>query len=263
MTTTDAPADYQSSVCPSWPNGASYHAQSSADMLAPGRFAQAEAYVRDWTEALDRAREDLARVQRQIADVVAELEALDGEVTQRPSQAISVCNRRMWLKLRLDSAYLKETMVLLRMRRLEALQEQQHDNRAMLSWQAAGLASPAMGVWQSLLNETRPEMLDGPTQLALAEELAELGLLFDAQDAFIAGTFDYTLGGGLSRMMRDFFFEEIAEPFVQNFLERRSLAAATVRQLVDRWSRERTFETGSAAAIARRMHPLGAPPKSA
>ncbi|MGS1024125.1 hypothetical protein [Burkholderia glumae] len=262
MTTTDAPADYQSSVCPLWPNGASYRAQSSADMLAPGRFAQAEAYVRDWTEALDRANEDLARVQRQIADVVAELEALDGEVTQRPSQSITVYSRRLCLELRLDAAYRKESTLLIRMRHLEALQEQQHDNRAMQSWQAVGFTSPAMGVWQSLLNEACPEVLDGPTQLALAEELAELGLLFDAQDALIAGA-DYRLGGALSRMMRDFFFEEIAEPFVQNFLERRSLAAATVRQLVDRWSSERTFETGSAAAIARRMHPLGAPPKSA
>lgn len=263
MTTSDAPADYQSSACPLWPNGASYHARSSADMLAPGRFAQAEAYVKAWTDALDQVREDLARVQRQIADVVAELEALDAEVTQRPSQSITVYSRRQCLKLRLDSAYLKETTVLIRMRRLEALQEQQHDNRAMLPWQAAGLASPAMGVWQSLLNETRPEMLDGPTQLALAEELAEAGLLFDAQDWFLTGASYHWLSGVSSGIARAFFFKKIAKPFVRNYLKTRALAAAAVREFVDRWSRERMFETGSAAAIAKRMHPLGAPPKSA
>ncbi|WP_186166328.1 hypothetical protein [Burkholderia gladioli] len=262
MTTTDVRTDYQSSACPLWPNGASYHAQSSTDMLAPGRFAQAEAYVRDWTEALDRAREDLARVQRQIADVVAELEALDGEVSQRPSQSITVFGRRLCLELHLQSAHLRESAILFKMRHLEALRDQ-HANRAAQSWQAVGLASPAMGVWQSLLNETRPELLDGPTQLALAEELAEAGLLFDAQDWFSTDASYHWLSGVASGIARAFFFKKIAKPFVRNYLKTRALAAAAVREFVDRWSRERMFETGSAAAIAKRMHPLGAPPKSA
>ncbi|WP_186063304.1 hypothetical protein [Burkholderia gladioli] len=262
MTTTDAPADYQSSVCPLWPNGASCHAQSSADMLAAGRFAQAEAYVKAWTDALDRAREDLARVQRQIAGVVAELEALDGEVTQRLSQSITVYGRRLCLELRLKSAHLRESSVLLKIRHLEALQEQ-HADRAAQYWQAVGFASPAMGVWQSLLNETRPEVLDGPTQLALAQELAEAGLLFDAQDWFLTGASYHWLSGVSSGIARAFFFKKIAKPFVRNYLKTRALAAAAVREFVDRWSRERMFETGSAAAIAKRMHPLGAPPKSA
>ncbi|NHH78060.1 hypothetical protein [Burkholderia gladioli] len=262
MTTTDATAGYQSSVCPLWPNGAPRHVQSAAAVLPSGRFAQAEAYVRDWTDALDRAREDLARVRRQIAVVVAELKTLDVEVTQRPSQSITVYSHRLRLELRLNSAYLKESTLLFRMRYLEALQEQ-HADRAARTWQAVGFASPAMGVWQSLLNETRPEVLDGPTQLALAEELAEAGLLFDAQDWFLTDASYHWLSGVASGIARAFFFKKIAEPFVRNYLKARALAAAAVREFVDRWPRERMFETGSAAAIARRMHPLGAPPKSA
>ncbi|WP_186033982.1 hypothetical protein [Burkholderia gladioli] len=261
MTTTDVPADYQSSARPIWPSGASCHVQSAAEILPSGRFADAEMYVRRWTEALDRARDRLTRVQREVADAVAELKDLEVEVAQRPSQSITIYSRRLGLELRLNSARLKESKLLFQIRRFEAVQEEKAKGLEQ-SWQAVGygLASPAMAVWQGFLNETRPEVLDVPTQLALAEELAELGLLFDGQDGFIADATYLWLGGVARQMARDFFFGEIAEPFVQNYLVTRSLAAATVRQLVDRWSRERTSETGSAAAIARRMHPLGAPP---
>ncbi len=134
--------------------------------------------------------------------------------------------------------------------------------RAREENEAGSATSPAMGVWQFLVDRTSHDTLNTHTQLALAQELIDAGLVEDPAIDLASDLSSYLATSIATRAARDFFFEEFAV-FVRAHLAALSKKAADIRTLAFRWVLKLTTETGSAAAIAKRMNPLGAPPQLA
>lgn len=236
-------------------------AQSIEDPLALHRFAEAEAHVRKWAQEQGRRLKRIADVRAEIASLTAEVWAL--EVEQRDVDSSTASAAKFIQQWRLDSrqASVRLRLQILHMTLYQLVAWQSEELRTQAVPGESQVASPAMGIWQHLIDVRPTDVLPVPTQLALAQELLDAGVLFDLE-AELAWAVGLDLASGITRRIaRDFFFEEVAAPFVSARREKLSMAAARVRTLAARrMLDEPSSETGSAAAIAKRLNPLGAPP---
>lgn len=200
----------------------------------------------------------------QILELNAKIRLL-GEQRAAPAMApVSLDGLQIEVQLRV--AQLRRQSLHTAMRILGEFQsrrKEEQTRRELEASAATGLSSPAMEVWQRLIEGQSAEVIDLPSELALVEELLASGM-FNHNEAGMVAQLSRQIANILARnWARGHFFDEIATPFVKNYLDLLTQAALSIRTLVAHWILDRPAETGSAAAIAKRLNPLGAPPQLA
>ncbi|WP_020071108.1 hypothetical protein [Paraburkholderia caledonica] len=216
-----------------------------------------------WARTQLRQIDSLSALRAQIAILNAEIAALQ----QKEVAAEALCGScatvasNFHAELELRSARLRVHALNVALRHLEVLgREQVRETLGCDESDEGGVSSPSWEMWQSFIIGAPIEMVALPSDQALAQEMVDAGLLRRANAAFAASVIRYLTTSIAMKMERVLFFQKIARPFVHDYLETLSMAAASVRTLAARWMLDGPCETGSAAAIARRLNPLGAPP---
>ncbi|VWD54279.1 hypothetical protein BLA18110_07935 [Burkholderia lata] len=231
--------------------------------LGPWGDAIAVSDLWPWAQEQVRRVNSLDDVRAQITVLSAEVTALQARKAATDASRVSGATGGLnfYSALALKSARLRVHILQVALRHLEILERHQLGEAldAEESKQVS-VSSPSWEIWQSFISGPSAEKADLPSEEPLAQELVDAGLLCDAYAAIGASLIRYVTSSIAMRMQRGFFFKEIARPFVHDYLETLCKAAASVRTLVARWLLDGPSETGSAAAIAKRLNPLGAPP---
>ncbi|OJA62955.1 hypothetical protein BGV68_03685 [Burkholderia ubonensis] len=202
-------------------------------------------------------------------DVRAQITVLNAQIAAQQEQAAAKALRAssagdgfdFRAAVELKTTRLRVHVLQVALRHLEVLERrQQREALGCEESEQGGVSSPSWEIWQRFIRGASIEMVGLPSEQALAQEMVDAGLLHDADAKFVASAIRCLTTSIAMKMERGLFFEEIARPFVHDYLETLSMAAASVRTLAARWMLDGPSETGSAAAIAKRLNPLGAPP---
>ncbi|MCR4471600.1 hypothetical protein [Burkholderia sp. SCN-KJ] len=214
-----------------------------------------------WAQAQIRRVNSLADVRAQIIVLNGQISALE-QVAAEGLRAFSApVGFDFRAALELKTARLRVHILEVALRHLEILERQQlREALGDEESEQGGVSSPSWEVWQHFIGGPAAQLVGLQTEQALAQEMVDAGLLRYADAKFVASVIRCLTTSIAMRMERGLFFEEIARPFVHGYLETLSMAAASVRTLVARWMFDGPSETGSAAAISKRLNPLGAPP---
>ncbi|GAB7535756.1 hypothetical protein [Burkholderia sp. 3C] len=240
------------------------------------RDGQADAVtaVRGTLEALSLARLELGRARQQVTEISAQIRLLEESPFDEASREAR--HKRLslyFLELRLAAARRDQFGLEYRIRNLEW---QMMIHRAELSEVPQGNPSPivfkfnprggvgksSVLVWRGLLDLPQTVSKKVRKLRRLAQRLSEIELRSDSYPELASTAIEYLPRIASGLVVRN-PFEEVLEAFkalVARVLAARAKLAARIRQLIMQWVPERTSETGGAAALARRMHPLGAPP---
>ena len=216
------------------------------------------------------AQKQMGRV-NSLEDLRAQITVLNAQITalqqeRAAVEALGVTSASVGFDFRaaqldLKTASLRVHILQVALRHLEVLERRQlREAIGDEDSEQGGVSSPSWEIWQRFVSGASVEVVDLPSESALAQEIVDAGLLRAADATFVASVIRCLTTSIAMRMERGLFFEEIARPFVHDYLETLSMAAASVRTLVARWMLNGPSETGSAAAIAKRLNPLGAPP---
>lgn len=238
--------------------------------VAVRRFAEAEPHVRDWAQAeatrernLQALRVRIPALQERLLMLEARQPCLDASVERAEVDPLQTeyLSRLRWVRRNCCRQLQRVRRQLGLLHELERLLTEDLQRLIQARQEEANrTASPAMDVWRFLVDTTPYQTLNTHTQLALAQELIDAGLLEDPSVELVSEIGHYLSDSIAARAARDFFFKRVTG-FVRAHLATLSRKAADVRTFASRWALKLTTETGSAAAIARRLNPLGAPPQ--
>ncbi|MCA8286984.1 hypothetical protein [Burkholderia vietnamiensis] len=261
MTMIDAHFDDQPMACgPNTHSGVAF----PSDVQWPKAVIDAVAaqdLCTTWLAVYAKSLKSIADVRAQIAAELARIAAVRERAAAAAPASCDTDSSDLRSELELKGAYLRVHVLRVTLRHLEALERRRLQD--VFGFEDAGfnrVSSPSWEIWQGFISGVSTEGGDLPTEEVLAQEMVDAGLLRDAEAKLVAWAIRYLTNRIAMCVERGLFFEEIARPFVSDYFESLSMAAAGVRTLAARWMVDGHFETGSAAAIAKRLNPLGAPP---
>lgn len=252
-----------------------YDCRPSAKLPGPVTYSHAlyHVYVDDfavrglwpWAQTQIRHIDSVADVRAQINVLSSHLAAL--QLAQRVKEASDASSANSGFdfcaEVEFQSARLRMHTLQVVLRHLERFERQQVRETFGEDSDQGGVSSPSWEIWQGFVAGSPVEGAGVPSAQTIAQEMVGAGLLREVEAKLAASIIHYFATSIVMKMGRGLFFEEIALPFVHDYLETLSMAASNVRTLAARRMLDGPSETGSAAAIAKRLNPLGAPPQFA